>query len=245
MGEAKRRRALLGAEMPGVRIDYRTGEAVEAPVRYGGNAAAILERPGEVPCRGCTACCYHPFVDVYPEKERPEDLAHLDLVRREDGAVALRKRADGACVHLGAAGCTVYRHRPRACRRYDCRSYAMVGVLDRYDGDRTSPGWRFDNRTRRQRVLLVALEMAGRAAQTELSEGWDAEAALAAALKKLPAMFEPAQQMVDRLDGLSREEQAEVQRWLDRRTEYFLGKARAKTTEAEASLPAPARLSGA
>jgi hypothetical protein len=40
MGEAKRRRALLGAELPAARIDYRTGDAVEAPVRCGDDIAA-------------------------------------------------------------------------------------------------------------------------------------------------------------------------------------------------------------
>jgi hypothetical protein len=227
MGESKRRRDRLGAELPGVRVDPRTGEAVEAPMRYGGNAAAILERQGEVPCRGCTACCYHPNVDVYPEAERAEDLAHLDLVEREDGEMFLRKRADGACVHLGPAGCTVYPHRPRACRRYDCRPYTMVGVVNRYAGGRLSPGWTFDHHTREQRILLTALRLVGLAAQTELPKGWDAEEALAVALQKLPTMFDLAQQLIERLEGLSREGQTELQRWISHQTEHFLRKARA------------------
>lgn len=144
MGEAKRRRSLLGRELPGVRVDPRTGAAVEVPSRFGGSITSAMARQGEVPCGGCIACCYHPCVDVHPENDRPEDLARLDLVTREDGTIMVRKRSDGACVHLGERGCTVYAHRPHGCRLYDCRMYAMVGVLDSYDGGRTSPVWRFD-----------------------------------------------------------------------------------------------------
>jgi hypothetical protein len=81
-GEAKRRSALLGSEISGVRIDPRSGKAV-APVRFGGSITAALAQPGKVPCGACVACCYHPFIGVQPENERPEDLAHLDLVTRK------------------------------------------------------------------------------------------------------------------------------------------------------------------
>ena len=40
------------------------------------------EAAAVVPCRGCRECCYHPNVDVDPEREPPENLARLDLERR-------------------------------------------------------------------------------------------------------------------------------------------------------------------
>ena len=32
----------------------------------------------------------------------------------------LPRRPDGACVHLGEHGCTVYKQRPAVCRTFDC-----------------------------------------------------------------------------------------------------------------------------
>jgi Fe-S-cluster containining protein len=73
-------------------------------------------------------CCYNPRIEIDRSKESPERLARLDLVPDEYGDVKLRKRADGACVHLGEDGrCTVYEHRPTVCRTYDCRPGSMQG----------------------------------------------------------------------------------------------------------------------
>jgi hypothetical protein len=49
---------------------------------------------------------------------------------RVPGSMMLRKGPDGACVHLGPNGCTVHRHRPRACRIYDCRISAAAGLYE-------------------------------------------------------------------------------------------------------------------
>lgn len=35
--------------------------------------------------------------------------------------LVLKQRPDGACTHLGEAGCTVYDRRPAMCRTFDCR----------------------------------------------------------------------------------------------------------------------------
>jgi uncharacterized protein len=35
----------------------------------------------------------------------------------------------GRCPMLGEEGCSIYEHRPRACRTYDCRVFAAAGVL--------------------------------------------------------------------------------------------------------------------
>lgn len=229
MGEAKRRRSLLGRELPGVGVnfDLRTGRAGEAPMRFGGSIRSVIAGKGAVPCGGCVACCYHPCVGVHPEDERPEDLARLDLVTREDGVIVVRKRSDGACVHLGERGCTVYEHRPRACRLYDCRKYAMIGVLDSYAGGRKSPGWRFDARTPDDRALMVSLQMAGLAAVAEMGDRLPAvEEILAAAMEKLPKMAKPATELLARLDRMSAEERGRLAQWLHQQAESALAKAR-------------------
>ena len=139
-----------------------------AAFRLAGDPLEFLHRRAElasgseakVPCAGCRECCYHAGVDVDPGNERAEDLAHLDLVKR-DGGWFLRRQADGACVHLGPNGCTVYQHRPAACRTYDCRVFALTGVLDGYSGDHAQPAWVFEPRTLKSRVHYAVWRLMG------------------------------------------------------------------------------------
>jgi hypothetical protein len=105
-------------------------------LRAGDRHAAV-----RVPCDGCTACCYAKRVVVNPEEEPPENLAVLALAKDRYGT-RLRRRKDGSCTHLGPAGCTVYEHRPRICRLYDCRTAAICG--DRFQSrGKAAPLWRF------------------------------------------------------------------------------------------------------
>jgi Putative zinc- or iron-chelating domain len=171
MGEAKRRRE--ARERSIVARNTATGERVET--RRAGDPLALREglwkrgnallegrvETAHVPCAGCRECCYYGGVDVYPQAESAENLAHLDLEKRDDGRFYLRKREDGACVHLGPEGCTVYEHRPRACRVYDCRPYALFGVLDIFDGDHVQPMWAFQPATREGRIFEATCKMMG------------------------------------------------------------------------------------
>lgn len=85
-----------------------------------------------VACGDCAACCTSgKLIPVEPDEA--EALAHLpvaDLVPMsgQPGAYAIRHDASGRCSQLGAAGCAVYAHRPRACRTYDCRIFPATGV---------------------------------------------------------------------------------------------------------------------
>src|SRR4029077_2894926 len=90
------------------------------------------DRDATVPCDGCTTCCHHGRIEVLPWLEIPEHLAHLDTEPDPDGcspdSLKLKRRQDGACIHLGDNGCTVYGHRPTVCRVYDCRYAAFSGI---------------------------------------------------------------------------------------------------------------------
>lgn len=178
MGEAKRRK---DAERATIKtLDVQTGEVIEArnagdPLTFRDRMAHNMEdlkrgkvATSDVPCNGCRQCCYHAGVDLTPD----EDTSHLDTERRADGKLYLRKRADGACVHLGPEGCTVYEHRPAACRAYDCRMYALFGVLDSYDGDHRQPVWAFQARTLEGRAFVAACHALGIVAyRKRLAEG--------------------------------------------------------------------------
>jgi Fe-S-cluster containining protein len=204
MGAAKRRRSLIGQAV-GTAVDPRSGK--QFPTRFGGRLGEFMrEKPDpagvQVPCNGCVACCYHPNVDVEPAHERPEDLAHLDIVQHADGGFALRKREDGACVHLGPSGCTVYAHRPRACRAYDCRLFSVIGLVDHYDGDQIPPAWIFEASSKADRVRELALRLAaGRYISTH--PNWTSAQVLAATGEGFREMLPQAGQLVEKADSMS------------------------------------------
>jgi uncharacterized protein len=86
----------------------------------------------EVPCDGCTACCRSgKLIPVEPDET--DALAHIPSDRLlpmpgEGGRLVLRHDTDGTCSQLVDGRCTVYAHRPRACRAYDCRIFLAAGV---------------------------------------------------------------------------------------------------------------------
>ncbi|MEP6625539.1 MAG: YkgJ family cysteine cluster protein [Acidimicrobiia bacterium] len=91
------------------------------------------EHDADVPCGECTACCRaSQFVPI--EADETAVLAHIpDELRfpapgRPPGTVVLGFDQHGACPMLTDAGCSIYDHRPRACRMYDCRIFAATGV---------------------------------------------------------------------------------------------------------------------
>jgi hypothetical protein len=80
----------------------------------------------DVPCDGCTACCTaSQFVPIEPDEA--ETLAHIpaELLfpapRRPRSHLLLGYDERGHCPMLVDGGCSIYEHRPRACRTYDCR----------------------------------------------------------------------------------------------------------------------------
>jgi Fe-S-cluster containining protein len=112
------------------------------------------EVASDAPCDGCTACCTSSqFVHIAPDEV--DTLAHIPGRLRfpapglPSGHVLLGYDDHGRCPLLGDAGCTIYDHRPRTCRVYDCRVFAATG-LDVSEGDGTKVAiarrarrWRF------------------------------------------------------------------------------------------------------
>ena len=96
-------------------------------------AALRGERGSDVPCGGCTACCTSSqFVPIGPDET--ETLAHIpaELLfpapRLPRGHVLLGYDERGHCPMLIDGGCSIYEHRPRTCRTYDCRVFPAAGV---------------------------------------------------------------------------------------------------------------------
>jgi uncharacterized protein len=90
------------------------------------------EKSSNVPCNGCTACCRSSqFVTIGPDESDTLAAIPPDLLFPAPGLprhVLLGYDERGHCPMLTDDGCSVYEHRPRACRTYDCRIFAATGV---------------------------------------------------------------------------------------------------------------------
>lgn len=136
------------------------------------------DRASVVPCGSCTACCTSSqFIHIGPDET--DTLSHIpaELLfpapRLPHGHVLLGYNEQGHCPMLVDNQCSIYEHRPRACRTYDCRVFPAAGVEIDNDGDddkvliaRQARRWRFDFPTRDDRNEHEAV----RAAATFLDE---------------------------------------------------------------------------
>ena len=123
----------------------------------------------DVPCAGCTACCTS-FQFVHVDPEEADAIAHIprELLfpapSRPPGHLVMGYDRDGRCPMLGERGCTIYEHRPRTCRMYDCRVFAATGVEP--EGDEKAAirervrGWRFEVRDQTDATVARALRSA-------------------------------------------------------------------------------------
>ncbi len=91
------------------------------------------QRDVDVPCGECTACCRSSlFIHIGPDEH--DTLAHIDraLLFPAPGAppghVLMGYDRQGRCPMLSASGCSIYEHRPRTCRDFDCRAVAATGL---------------------------------------------------------------------------------------------------------------------
>jgi Fe-S-cluster containining protein len=122
------------------------------------------EATSKVACNGCTACCESSqFVHIAPDET--DTLAHVPAALcfpaplMPEGHVVLGYDERGRCPMLGDAGCTIYEHRPRACRTYDCRIFAATGLEpeDKPLVVGRVRRWRFDLSGERDRAEYEAL----------------------------------------------------------------------------------------
>lgn len=132
------------------------------------------ERSSDVPCGTCTACCSSSqFVHIGPDET--DTLAHVpsELLfpapRMPAGHVLLGYDEHGRCPMLGDGGCSIYEHRPRACRTYDCRVLTAAGVDpdDKPLVAQRARRWRFaypapDDRDRHAAVRAAAVALGER-----------------------------------------------------------------------------------
>ncbi|MCU1457406.1 MAG: hypothetical protein JWL73_1498 [Actinomycetia bacterium] len=129
------------------------------------------EHDADVPCGGCTACCRSSqFVHIGPEET--DALAAIPPAllfpapQMPEGHVLMGYDWQGRCPMLTDAGCSIYEHRPRTCRTYDCRVFAASGVeIDDAGKEMIAARvrqWRFDDPSAADRRVQDALRSAVR-----------------------------------------------------------------------------------
>jgi len=133
------------------------------------------ENGSDVPCGGCTACCTSSqFVHIGPDETDTLSQIPAELLfpapQLPPGHVLLGYDERGHCPMLIDDRCSIYEHRPRACRTYDCRIFPAAG-LDIDDDDkpliaRRARRWRFSFPTPADAELHAAV----RAAASSLEE---------------------------------------------------------------------------
>ena len=124
----------------------------------------------DVPCDGCSACCTSSqFVHVAPDEVDALARIPAALLFPAPGAppghVLLGYDAAGRCPMLGAEGCSIYEHRPRTCRTYDCRIFPATGLDLDEEPDKSAIAararrWRFAPPTDAERHLRGAVQAA-------------------------------------------------------------------------------------
>ena len=97
-------------------------------------AALRGEHDAVVPCGDCSACCTaSQFVHVGPDEH--EALKHIPnpllfpAPGLPPGHMVLGYDERGHCPMLVDDRCSIYDHRPQACRTYDCRVLAATGLV--------------------------------------------------------------------------------------------------------------------
>ncbi|MGH9098164.1 MAG: YkgJ family cysteine cluster protein [Acidimicrobiales bacterium] len=133
-------------------------------------AALGGERASDVPCDGCTACCTSSqFIHIAPDEA--DALAHIPVEllfpapRFPPGHVLLGYDHRGHCPMLIDNRCSIYPHRPRTCRTYDCRVFAAAGLDnddDKIQITRQARRWRFSYPTPADRAEQDGVRAAAR-----------------------------------------------------------------------------------
>lgn len=134
-------------------------------------SAMVHDNGMDVPCGECNACCRSfQFIRI-----RPEETRTLSRIPRRllfpapllpEGNVLLGYDENGLCPMLINGRCSVYEHRPLACRNYDCRIFSAAGIAaggrDKATITRRIRRWKFSCPAKRDRERHSAVQAAAR-----------------------------------------------------------------------------------
>jgi uncharacterized protein len=125
-------------------------------------------RASDVPCHGCTACCTSSqFIHIGPDETETLSRVPAELKfpapGMPGGHVLLGYDERGHCPMLVDGRCSIYEHRPRTCRTYDCRIFPAAGLViedDKVFIARQTQRWEFSFSSEPARVQHAAIRAA-------------------------------------------------------------------------------------
>jgi Fe-S-cluster containining protein len=156
----------------------------------------------DVACGTCTACCTSSqFVHIEPDET--DTLAHVpkELLAPAPllpkGHLVIGYDERGHCPMLVDNKCSIYEHRPRTCRTYDCRVFEAAGVAV---DDEDSPAiaerarrWRFDLPSAEDAADIDAVRSAAAFLKQDAGGDMDSTAAAVLALEVYDLFLDGAQ----------------------------------------------------
>jgi uncharacterized protein len=129
-----------------------------------------------VRCGSCRACCTSSyFIHLDPKETRTLARIPKKFLAPAPGwprgHVVLGYLENGHCPLFARNACSLYAHRPLACRHYDCRLFAATGLTpggrDKAQISARARRWRFAYPTPRDRRLQAAVRAAARYLQNQ------------------------------------------------------------------------------
>ncbi len=133
------------------------------------NSAVADKGTADVPCGTCIACCTSSyFIHVGPDevetlKRIPKALL-FPAPGLPKGNVLMGYDEQGRCPMLKNRQCSIYDHRPKTCRNYDCRIFPAAGIES--DGreliNRQIRRWKFSYASPVDRVEHEAVQTAAK-----------------------------------------------------------------------------------
>jgi len=137
-------------------------------------AALDGERGADVPCGECAACCASSqFVHIEPDEV--ETLARIPKRLRfpapglPRGHVLLGYDERGCCPLFVDGKCSIYAHRPRTCRTYDCRVFPAAAIVpgSQERVAEQAARWRFRYASEESRALHARMKEAAELLSSE------------------------------------------------------------------------------
>jgi len=160
----------------------------------------------DVACGECTGCCTSSqFVHIEPDEA--DTLAHVpkELLAPAPllpkGHLVLGYDENGHCPMLVDNKCSIYEHRPRTCRTYDCRVFAAAGVeLDDDDSPviaERARRWRFSTASAKDEADFAAVQQAARFLRADGGDDMDSTAVAVLSLEVYDLFLNGAEPSVE------------------------------------------------
>lgn len=91
-----------------------------------------------VPCNGCTMCCKSAKLALVIHN--PNEAQFYNTFINDSGEHEIVRKQNGECIYLRTNYCSIYEKRPTLCKEFDCRGYAIMNSVGKYDSSISEKG---------------------------------------------------------------------------------------------------------